>query len=200
MQIGWILLCFLSLLLNSYSTYKYCKYGKIGSISLETGPQWELSVDSSNNQPTNIFLSDGMMLVMLRKPYHWLIDMYLLLYCSLKLFAFARKCLGGVLVLQSLCSLLGQKLILVLGSSLSWNCLLIGQWSLGSILFNFYQSMIHILTGITRTSVLDCINQLWASVHCISCMFTTHLTLWNASCGWHICAPLTSLLIFGSLI
>ncbi|XP_044468053.1 4-alpha-glucanotransferase DPE2 [Mangifera indica] len=41
--------------------YKYCKYGKTGNIHLETGPQRELSVDSSNNQPRYIFLSDGMM-------------------------------------------------------------------------------------------------------------------------------------------
>ncbi|KAJ0044000.1 hypothetical protein Pint_18427 [Pistacia integerrima] len=61
LQFGWTLLCTLFLLLNAHSTYKYCKYGKTGSISLETGPHRELSVDSSNNQPRYIFLSDGMM-------------------------------------------------------------------------------------------------------------------------------------------
>ncbi|KAJ4706736.1 4-alpha-glucanotransferase DPE2 [Melia azedarach] len=41
--------------------YKYCKYGKTGNISLETGPNRTLSIDFSNNQRRYIFLSDGMM-------------------------------------------------------------------------------------------------------------------------------------------
>lgn len=41
--------------------YKYCKSGKTGNISLETGANRNLNVDFSNNQPRYIFLSDGMM-------------------------------------------------------------------------------------------------------------------------------------------
>lgn len=41
--------------------YKYCKYGKAGHLSLETGQNRELFVDSTCSQPRYIFLSDGMM-------------------------------------------------------------------------------------------------------------------------------------------
>ncbi|KAJ6332227.1 hypothetical protein OIU76_010588 [Salix suchowensis] len=41
--------------------YKYCKYGKAGNFSLETGAHRDLSIDSSKVQPRCIFLSDGMM-------------------------------------------------------------------------------------------------------------------------------------------
>ncbi|KAL9361259.1 hypothetical protein Peur_044044 [Populus x canadensis] len=41
--------------------YKYCKYGKAGNFSLETGAHRDLSIDSSKVQPRYIFLSDGMM-------------------------------------------------------------------------------------------------------------------------------------------
>ncbi|XP_075638330.1 4-alpha-glucanotransferase DPE2 [Castanea sativa] len=40
--------------------YPSCKYGKAGNFSLETGPNRELIVGSSKNQPRYIFLSDGM--------------------------------------------------------------------------------------------------------------------------------------------
>uniref|UniRef100_A0A2P2MKW7 4-alpha-glucanotransferase n=1 Tax=Rhizophora mucronata TaxID=61149 RepID=A0A2P2MKW7_RHIMU len=41
--------------------YKYCKCSKTGNLSLETGPNRELSIDSSKVQPKYIFLSDGML-------------------------------------------------------------------------------------------------------------------------------------------
>ncbi|KAF3944957.1 hypothetical protein CMV_028624 [Castanea mollissima] len=40
--------------------YPSCKYGKAGNFSLDTGPNRELIVGSSKNQPRYIFLSDGM--------------------------------------------------------------------------------------------------------------------------------------------
>lgn len=41
--------------------YKYCKYGKRGIFSPETGPNRDIVLDSSNTQPRYIFLSDGML-------------------------------------------------------------------------------------------------------------------------------------------
>ncbi|KAJ7976533.1 4-alpha-glucanotransferase DPE2 [Quillaja saponaria] len=41
--------------------YRYCKYGREGSITLENAPNRELTIDSSNNQSRYIFLSDGML-------------------------------------------------------------------------------------------------------------------------------------------
>eukprot|EP00257_Ricinus_communis_P026524 XP_025013938.1 4-alpha-glucanotransferase DPE2 isoform X2 [Ricinus communis] len=41
--------------------YRYCKYNKAGTISLETGQNRELSLDSSKVPPRHIFLSDGML-------------------------------------------------------------------------------------------------------------------------------------------
>ncbi|KAK9289814.1 hypothetical protein L1049_007974 [Liquidambar formosana] len=41
--------------------YRYCKYGMAGNFSLETGPNRDLSVDFSNDQPKFVFLSDGML-------------------------------------------------------------------------------------------------------------------------------------------
>lgn len=63
MHITWWLptLMFISLfILDGCSTYNYSKYGKAGNLSLETGPNRELTVGSSKNQPRYIFLSDGM--------------------------------------------------------------------------------------------------------------------------------------------
>lgn len=41
--------------------YKYCKYGKTGTCSPESGSNRDLSVEFSNNKPNYIFLSDGML-------------------------------------------------------------------------------------------------------------------------------------------
>ncbi|WCJ28700.1 4-alpha-glucanotransferase DPE2 [Euphorbia peplus] len=41
--------------------YRYCKYDKAENVSLETGQNRDLSIDSSKNPPQYIFLSDGMM-------------------------------------------------------------------------------------------------------------------------------------------
>ncbi|KAJ9179771.1 hypothetical protein P3X46_008099 [Hevea brasiliensis] len=41
--------------------YKYCKYGKAGNFSLETGQNRDLSFDASKSPPRYIFLSDGML-------------------------------------------------------------------------------------------------------------------------------------------
>lgn len=41
--------------------YKYCKYNKAGNISLETGQNRDLCLDSSKIPPRYIFLSDGML-------------------------------------------------------------------------------------------------------------------------------------------
>lgn len=41
--------------------YKYCKYGMSGNFSLENGPNRDLHLDFSSNQPNYTFLSDGMM-------------------------------------------------------------------------------------------------------------------------------------------
>ncbi|KAL9336080.1 hypothetical protein Peur_070568 [Populus x canadensis] len=41
--------------------FEYCKYGKAGNFSLETGAHRDLSIDSSKVPPRYIFLSDGMM-------------------------------------------------------------------------------------------------------------------------------------------
>ncbi|XP_065853062.1 4-alpha-glucanotransferase DPE2 [Euphorbia lathyris] len=41
--------------------YRYCKYDKAENVSLETGQNRDLSIDSSKNPPGYIFLSDGMM-------------------------------------------------------------------------------------------------------------------------------------------
>ncbi|CAB4286026.1 unnamed protein product [Prunus armeniaca] len=52
---------YLAPFLNECSTYKYCKYGKRGIFSPETGPNRDIVLDSSNTQPRYIFLSDGML-------------------------------------------------------------------------------------------------------------------------------------------
>uniref|UniRef100_A0A6N2L3A0 4-alpha-glucanotransferase n=1 Tax=Salix viminalis TaxID=40686 RepID=A0A6N2L3A0_SALVM len=41
--------------------FEYCKYGKAGNFSLETGAHRHLSIDTSKYPPSYIFLSDGMM-------------------------------------------------------------------------------------------------------------------------------------------
>lgn len=51
--------------LNSTSTYKYCRVSKVQGASLEVGPNRELVVDLASKSPPNyIILSDGTFRVM----------------------------------------------------------------------------------------------------------------------------------------
>ena len=144
--------------LNNYLTYRYGKVDKSGKFSVEIGANREISVETLSRQARYIFLSDGMMRV------STLTETLESFGCHLNLeiiYIFVmdrnvRKCHGGVLAWQSLCSQFDQKRMLESGSFLTLSCLLTGLFLQAFILFNFYQSMtpqymecggIHIPTG-----------------------------------------------------